>query len=935
MGWTDAIVATPITYEPARGDDAAALYPGAPAAFRDLVRGAAGCSSYLAGLLGREAEWLAGTLDQPLSVALADARALPPSDGIEALSAALRTAKRRTALLVALADLGGAAPLETVTGTLTELADAAVQAAISALVAAEVARGKLPDSEAPDGGLVALAMGKMGAGELNYSSDIDLIMLFDEAAYSEGDYRDARAALIRVNQKLVKLLSEVTDGGYVFRTDLRLRPDPSVTPVCIGIDAAEQYYESFGRTWERAALIKARPAAGDIAAGERFLEAVRPFIWRRHLDFAAIDDAHDIRLRIREHKGRPGPFRLDGHDVKLGQGGIREIEFFTQTRQLICGGRDPSLRQRGTLAALSALTEKGWVPAATCADLSGQYRALRLLEHRLQMLDDAQTHRLPTTPEGFVRLAAFMGQSDVAAFRTTLEERFAQVGALTEPFFDHSRPLTTVGSPEWGGFADPERAARIAESWHALPSMRSERARSIFLRIEPEIAERLARAADPDAALASFDAFMRGLPAGVQLFSLFQANPSLLDLLASICATAPSLARYLGRNAGVFDAVIGRGFYATAESASSLTRRMKAAIAAEADYESALDALRRIAKEQRFRLGVQLLSGVATVDETAAALSDLADATLGALYPAVVAEFATRHGKPPGRGAAILALGKLGSREMTTTSDLDLIVIYDSGKAEQSKGRRPLPVRQYYARLTQALVSALTAPTAEGDLYKVDMRLRPSGRQGPVAVALNGFRRYQLEEAWTWEHLALTRARVCGGVPAVGRQVAQVLAEVRAKPRDPVATAADLVDMRRRLAEANAKANADPWEVKLGSGRMLDVELLLQGGALLAPGVDAVSPRAMAPALAAAGWLAAEEAEILAAALTLYHVMQQVSRLATDTAFDPDTAGAGLTAFVLKLTEQPSVSALQAALAQAADGSAAVIDAVLARAAGR
>jgi glutamate-ammonia-ligase adenylyltransferase len=376
----------------------------------------------------------------------------------------------------------------------------------------------------------------MGARELNYSSDVDLIVLFDESRHDPAAYADLRRGFIRVTQRLVKLLSEVTADGYVFRADLRLRPDPSVTPVCIATEPAEHYYESLGRTWERAAYIKARPCAGAIAAGAAFLDRLRPFIWRRHLDYAAIQDAHDMRLRIRAHKRLTGPIEIPGHDLKLGRGGIREIEFFTQTRQLIVGGRDPELRHPATLDALQALSDKGWVDRATAQTLAKAYVDHRELEHRLQMLEDAQTHRLPDTRDGLARLAAFCGTTP-DAFKSALHARLETVHDLTEPFFAPETPADAP-APE-SVFANPDAARITMAGWRRLPAFRTERARAIFRRLEPELLHRIARAASPDAALQSLDAFLTHLPSGVQLFSLMEANPPLLDLLVDICATAP------------------------------------------------------------------------------------------------------------------------------------------------------------------------------------------------------------------------------------------------------------------------------------------------------------------------------------------------------------------------------------------------------------
>ena len=361
----DRITRAPVPHDRAHLAEIAARFADLPGPARELLEGSAGCSPFLAGLILREADWLRATLDRRPEAGLEDILAAMPAETTAALADSLRIARRRAALLIALADLGGAWGLGEVTAALSALADRAVQLGLEKLVAAEIARGKLPGVTAADipeaAGMFVIAMGKLGARELNYSSDIDLIVLFDETRHDPDDYADLRRGFIRVTQQLVKLLSEITEQGYVFRVDLRLRPDPSVTPVCIASEPAEHYYESLGRTWERAAYIKARPCAGAIAAGEAFLERLSPFIWRRHLDFAAIEDAQDIRRRIRSHKRLTGPLTVPGHDLKLGQGGIRDIEFFTQTRQLIVGGRDPGLRQRETLTALAALADKGWV----------------------------------------------------------------------------------------------------------------------------------------------------------------------------------------------------------------------------------------------------------------------------------------------------------------------------------------------------------------------------------------------------------------------------------------------------------------------------------------------------------------------------------------------------------------------------------------------
>ncbi len=875
--FADRLSRAPVAHDPERGAEAwGALSGSVPAALKDLIEGAAGSSPHLAGLLAKEAEWIAPVLaaspENALAGLLDDAReaASAPRD----VGGRLRRAKRRVALLTGLADLGGVWSLEDVTGALSDFADAAVEAALGALLAEEIDRGRLP--EAP--GLVSIAMGKGGARELNYSSDIDLIFLFDETRHDPDDVAEIRARLVKVCRNAAQILSKATGEGYVFRVDLRLRPDPSVTPVCMGMEAAETYYESLGRTWERAAWIKARAASGDIAAGEAFLERLRPFVWRRFLDFAAIRDAHDIRERIRAHRGTGGEIHAPGHHVKLGRGGIREIEFFVQTRQLICGGRDPALRDRATRPALAALTKAGWVDEEAAEILDAAYLAHRELEHRLQMIEDRQTHEMPAAEDARDRVAALCGRRDRRAFEAELTHRLKEVAAITETFFAPNAPRRAQPEEDDGppalasrGFERPEAAAEVMDRWRqgAIPATRTSRARDLLRGLEPLLLDALAKAASPDEALMQFDRFLSGLPAGVQILSLFDANPRLLDLIAEICAAAPRLADELSRSSRVLDAILATDFFQPLPEAEALAKDLRGWLSREGDYERKLDAARRWAKEMRFRVGVQLLRGLAAPPEAGRAFTAVAEAALCALIPEVEAEVARRHGPPPGRGATVLAMGRMGSREMTATSDLDLIVLYDAEGAEASEGPKPLAPGAYFARYTQALISAMTAKTAEGELYAIDMRLRPSGRQGTVATSLQGFRDYQRETAWTWEHMALTRARPVSGRQDLRADAAEAVAEALRLPRDPAKTTAEVAEMRARLAGANREKRTDPWALKRTAGGLMDIDFVAQAGLLRAApsGADvplgAASPSDALRALAACGEIPEDEARDL------------------------------------------------------------------------
>lgn len=924
MQFTSGLTRHPIPFDPARGADALEKLPDLPPELVPLISGTAGCSPYLAHLISRETAWLAEALTaNPDDI---HAQLLVETAGFEVveLASGLRRIKRRVALFAALADLGGVWSLEQVTGLLTEFADAAVSVCMRQLIGAEARRGKIPgitEADAETGaGMVTLAMGKMGAHELNYSSDIDLICLFDESRFDADDEMEARAGFIRVTRRMAATLSDITAEGYVFRTDLRLRPDASVTPVCISMAAAERYYEAEGRNWERAAFIKARAAAGDIAAGEKFLSTLTPFVWRRHLDFAAIADTHDMRQKIRSHKGLHGPITLEGHNMKLGQGGIREIEFFAQTRQIVSGGRDPDLRLRGTVPALAKLAEKDWITGQVAVDLTDHYRFHREIEHRVQMVNDTQTHDLPTHEDGFHRLANFCGTDDVSAFREGLKARLHAVDTLCEPFFKRDSK-DAIPIPDLSRTAE-----EIIARWPGYPALRSARGQEIFARLKPELLSRFMATARPDEAMTNFDGFLHGLPAGVQLFSLFEANPTLIDLIVDICGTAPALSRHLSRHSGVLDAVIGGGFFASWPHEAELMQDLEDDFAG-LDYEGVLNAARRWKKEWHFRVGVHQLRGLITAKEAGAQYSELAGVIVRALWPRVCDEVARRHGDAPGRGAAVVAMGSLGAEQLNAGSDLDLIVIYDAAGQDMSDGRRPLDARGWYAKATKTLITALSAPTGEGTLYEVDMRLRPSGRQGPVATSVHSYRNYQMTEAWTWEHLALTRARPLAGPADLLADIETVRQDVLRTPRDPAKIAADVDDMRNRLAAAGR--TGDGLDAKEGPGRMKDIELMAETAALIA----GTSARDISGQLATGvqlGWFSQSDAQTLTRAHHHYTQLNQATRLLTDRRLDMEEIGIGGQRFLSRETNVADAGELAAKTQSIRKQAAAIIDTALA-----
>ena len=911
---------TPRAFDPDRGADALALMPSLAPPLRDLIAGAAGSSPYLAGLIQKEAAWLAEAIEAPeahLQAVIDGARNAAADD----VSTQLRIGKRRLALLTALADLAGAWPLETATRALSEFADAAVDAALRAALSGQIKRGKIPgmtfDDLSDACGMSVLAMGKMGAFELNYSSDIDLICLFDETRFDPLGFHDARSAFVRATRAMCATLSDLNAQGYVFRTDLRLRPDPGVTPVCMAMEAAERYYESLGRTWERAAYIKARVAAGDARAGAGFLKTLTPFVWRKHLDFAAIQDAHDMRLAIREHKGLGGPISLPGHDMKLGRGGIREIEFFTQTRQLIAGGRDPDLRVSGTIDGLRMLERKGWIEEDIAETLADHYTAHRTVEHRLQMVNDAQTHRLPQSPEDFDRIAALMDQ-DSEDLRADLSMRIAQVHEMTEGFFAPAKPRTAI---------EHRFDETVIDRWRSYPALRSDRSADLFERLKPDLLDRLSASTHPDEALLAFDGFLAGLPAGVQLFSLLDANPQLRDLLIDIVGTSPALAQHLSRNAQVFDAVIGGDFFSPWPGQSFLEDELSGALAPQSDYETRLDFTRRWCKEWHFRIGVHHLRGLIDGAQAAAQYTDLARAVLATLWTVVIDKFAERFGPPPGAGAALLGMGSLGSGGLNAVSDLDLIVIYDPLDQEVSVGGKPLATRVYYARLTQAMITALSAPMAQGRLYEVDMRLRPSGNQGPVATSIISFETYQTNEAWVWEHLALTRAKVIAGPPELSARIEMFRQRILARGRTLEDVAREVASMRARIQAA--KGSATLWDAKTGPGRMQDIELFAQAGALVGNILSRKIPAGL-QACVAVGLLDAADLEDMCRAYRVCADVQIAARLLSDSPLDADQLGDAGKNFLCRVFHQKTMQMLEAELHHNYSRAAGIIDRALA-----
>ncbi|WP_426233123.1 bifunctional [glutamine synthetase] adenylyltransferase/[glutamine synthetase]-adenylyl-L-tyrosine phosphorylase [Pararhizobium sp. DWP3-4] len=849
----------------------------------------------------------------------------------------LRQAKRDIAFAIALADLSRLFDARETTRWLSDFAGAAVSAAIDHLLLSAHDAGKLnvvyvahPSDQS---GVVVLGMGKLGAFELNYSSDIDLVVFYEPHAPLITVPDDAPETFARLLRRLIRILQERSGDGYVFRTDLRLRPDPGATPLAIPVEAAMLYYESRGQNWERAAFIKARPVAGDIKAGEAFLRELTPFMFRKYLDYAAIADIHSIKRQIHAHKGH-GEIAVKGHNIKLGRGGIREIEFFVQTQQLIAGGRMQELRLRATEPMLHGLARANWIDTETAEELISAYWFLRDVEHRVQMVRDEQTHVLPTTDAELKRIAYMMGFADVPAFSLelsrvlkTVERRYAQLFEQEAKLSSETGNLVftgqgddpdTLGTLRKLGFERPQDISRTIRTWHygRYRATQSVEARERLTELTPELLRVFGQNKRADEALLRFDHFIAGLPSGIQLFSLLGNNPGLLSLIVNIMSSAPRLADIIASKPHVFDGMLDPRLLAELPTRDYLAERIKGFLATARHYEDILDRLRITASEQRFLIGIRLLTGVITGVQAGHAFTDLADLILTAALDAVLHEVETAHGKFPGGRVAVIGMGKLGSHELTAGSDVDIILLYDhDDEGSESDGAKPLDSIRYFTRVTQRLIAALSAPTAEGVLYEVDMRLRPSGNKGPVATRINAFAKYQREEAWTWEHMALTRARALCGEESLIAEVDMIFREVLGQSRDVAKVTADVAEMRGLIDKE--KPPSDVWDFKLIPGGLVDIEFIAQYLALIAPARGIATPpggtstvdvlRLLGPAL-----IAPADLDTVQEALTLFTDLSQIVRLCIEGDLELKDAPAGLVELLCRAGDSPDIKVLEA-----------------------
>ena len=633
---------------------------------------------------------------------------------------------------------------------------------------------------------------------------------------------------MRIARRVVELLQNRDENGFVFRVDLRLRPSPEASPLALPIGAALSYYESAALPWERAAFIRARAAAGDAALGQSFLEAIRPFIWRRSLDFGALQEIRQISRRIRDYHIQ-GQSLGPGYDLKRGRGGIREVEFFAQIHQLIHGGREPRLRVPATLDALRVLGEGGRIDLATADALAEAYRLYRTIEHRLQMVGDQQVHRLPKAHDALDNVARLHGLGGGGELVALLQPHVDIVGTAYDALdgdAEHRLPHQSEkleATLAAAGFTDPAAARKRIEILREgkSRSLRTPIAQTALEAMLPALVTALGKAPSPQDALNRFEDLVAGLPSAINLFRLLEARPALARALIDVLSHAPALSQALGRRPALLDSLIDASALEPAPPVEVLVGEFGTGEPSDS-YEQRLDGVRQRVGERRFALGVQLIEGASDPIDVAQGYARVAEAAFTVLARAAIAEFEQTHGRVPGGELLVIALGRLGGGALTHASDLDIIYLFTGDIFTESDGRRPLGATTYFNRLAQRVSAALSVPTASGPLYEIDTRLRPSGAQGLLAVSTASFAQYQRENAWTWEHMALTRARPIFGSAASRAEIEAIITDVLGRERDADKLTADVIKMRGDV--ARHKPPSSRFDVKLIDGGLIDAE---------------------------------------------------------------------------------------------------------------
>ncbi|HET8551373.1 MAG TPA: bifunctional [glutamate--ammonia ligase]-adenylyl-L-tyrosine phosphorylase/[glutamate--ammonia-ligase] adenylyltransferase [Gammaproteobacteria bacterium] len=789
---------------------------------------------------------------QPGDIAAQVEGALDVADEAQ-LHGALRRVRRREMVRIAWRDLAGDATLDETLGDLSDLADACIDAALRRLSAWHAERfGAVRDADGRPQSLVVLGFGKLGARELNFSSDVDLVFLYPHNGDSDGARSiDAGAYFTRLGQKLIQALDAPTADGFVFRVDMRLRPFGASGPLAMSFAAAEQYYQRHGRDWERYALIKARPVAGDRAAGERLLRDLRPFIYRRYLDFTAFESLRDMKAMIAREVARQG---LEGN-IKLGRGGIREIEFIGQLFQMIRGGRDAALRTRAIRPVLARLAAAGYLQPAETAALDAAYVFLRRTENRLQMAADRQTHELPVDAGAQLRLAASMGFADWPAFCAALDAHRDTVRAVFDQVFAApDRPVAGPGDAadawqtaaaggdtaaaliELGFGASAAAALKDLQAAGPIQSLGA-RGRRRLDELMPRLIQAAAVSGKPDAVLVSLLRLVEAVAGRTAYLALLAENDNVLRHLAALAAASPWLLQLVTRVPLLMDELIDPRLFGPAPDRDALAAELATVLSGvdPADQESEMDALRQFQQAAVLRIAVADLSGNAEPQLVSLRLAALAEVVIDAVVRLVRERLVARHGRPmtddgAGTRAAsfgVIAYGTLGGRELGYGSDLDLVFIHDGGEGA-TDGARPLDNAVFFARLSQRIISFLSTATGAGVLYRVDTRLRPSGNAGLLVSSFDGFERYQLEQAWIWEHQALIRARAVAGDAELIARFAALRRDILCRRRDPAQLREDVAAMRERMRRELAVETQAGFDLKQGAGGLIDIEFLVQ-----------------------------------------------------------------------------------------------------------
>lgn len=801
----------------------------------------------------------------------------------------LRRHRQACSARIAWRDMLGLDDVDATLAAATALAGDCMRAAFDAVEAVFAARhGRCRDANGRALSLVVFGLGKLGGGELNFSSDVDLVYAMpDGAADSDGDRPlAAEAWFARFAQQFTKLLDEVTGDGFCLRVDLRLRPFGNAGRIALPFAAMEQYFQREGRDWERYAWQKARPVAGDIAAGDAFLDALRPFVYRRYLDFGALDGLRTMKAAIAAEVAR----RELAEDVKRGPGGIREIEFLAQALQLIRGGREPALRVRGLRPALAALRDAGQVSAEAAGALRDAYRFLRRLENRLQMFGDAQVHAPPADAVSRLRIAQGMGFDDWAALQVALDahrarvsHEFAQLLGGRERAPSASGDLAAywralpyagdAGALAAAGFTDTDAVDAALRDLARAPGVRelSDRGRARLDRVLPVLLQAIAPAAQPLPALRRAITLLHNLMRRASYLALLDEQPAALQRLVGLTTRSAFLAERIARHPLLLDELLDARVEGALPDRAALADACAEAGARD-DPEAALLALNELRQAQSFRIALAVLDGRIDAGDGTRRLAWLADGVLAAVLALARRQLRDAHGEPPGAAFAVLGYGSLGGEELGIGSDLDLVFLYDAIAPDApTDGARPVEASRWAARLAQKVVALLGTETAGGRLYETDTRLRPDGASGLLVSTIASYADYQRARAWTWEHQALVRARCVAGDAVLCAAFDAVRTEVLGRPRDVAALRADVAGMRARMRGELDRSRDGLFDLKQGEGGLVDLEFLLQH-AVLAHAADtpallaARDTAALLSTLGDAALLPAADADALRAA---------------------------------------------------------------------